>query len=149
MEKNFVNWRKFINWIVFHAIFALFPLLSVWFFRSLLSKTTVESVHDFPEILFFSLVVCASTVGDLRSVDKPKRWTITFWILEAALLIGAIGSAILYGGIRFASIINPEIGFRAQLIRQSIWLTILLFALSVTAQMLRALVDIKVPESDT
>ena len=141
MATDLVSWKKFINWLVFHAIFALFPLLSVWFFRSLLSRTAIETIHDFPEILFFALMVCASTVGDLRGLDRPPRWKKTFLILEAALLVGAVGSAILYGGIRFVGIMEPEVTFRTHLLTYSILLTTLLFLTSLTAQILLALVE--------
>jgi hypothetical protein len=143
LTNNLVNWKKFINWLLFNVCFALLPLLSVWFFRSLLSKNAVETINDFPEILFFSLMVCATTVGDLRGLEKPSRWNVIFLVLESALLLGAIGSGILYGGVRFAAIINPEVTFRAELLTYSIFLTLLLFLLSLTSEILVALVDTK------
>ena len=141
MADTIVNWKKFVNWVLFNALFALFPLLSVWFFRALLRKSAVETVSDFPEILFFSLMVCATTVSDLRGLEKPSRWALIFFTLEAILLFGATGSAILYGGVRVAGIINPDMTFQSQLLTYSIVVSVLLFILSVTSEILVAIVD--------
>lgn len=148
MSQEIISWKKFINWLLFNVCFALLPLVSVWFFRSLVGRNTVETINDYPEILFFSLMVCATTVGDLRGLEKPVRWNLSFLILESALLLGAIGSAILYGGLRFAGIINPEVEFRERLLNYAIWLTVLLFSLSVTSEILIALVDRKGKQSE-
>ena len=86
-------------------------------------------------------MVCATTVGDLRGLEKPAKWNKTFLVLESALLLGAVGSAILYGGLRFAGIINPEVSFRESLLGYSMLITILLFFLSLTSEILISLVD--------
>jgi NO-binding membrane sensor protein with MHYT domain len=114
----------------------------VWFFRSLAGKSTVKTIDDFPEVLFFSLMVCATTVADLRGLEKAAKWNKTFLVLESALLLGAVGSAILYGGLRFAGIINPEVSFRESLLTYSIVITVLLFVLSLTSEILISLVDV-------
>jgi hypothetical protein len=141
-----LSFKKFLNWLLFNVFFALLPLISVWFFRSLAGQSTVSTLNDFPEILFFSLMVCATTVGDLRGLEKPARWNRTFLVLESALLLGAIGSAILYGGLRFAGIIRPDVSFHATLLSYSLALTVLLFLLSLTSEILIAYVDIKPKE---
>lgn len=139
LAQRVTNWKKFINWILFNVCFAFLPLLSVWFFRSLAGKNTVEAPNDFPEILFFSLMVCASTVCDLRGIEKPTRWTMVLSVLESALLLGAVGSSIVYGGLRFATIINPSVSFRTQLLAYSIVMTVILFLLSVVSEIMLAL----------
>lgn len=138
-----ISFKKLINWLLFNVCFALLPLISVWFFRALVGKSTVNTINDFPEILFFSLMVCATTVADLRGLEKPSKWNKTFQVLESILLLGAVGSAILYGGLRFAGIINPDVVFRERLLIYSIVVTVLLFLLSLSSEILIALVDLK------
>ena len=138
---HLISFKRLINWFLFNVCFALLPLISVWFFRALAGKSAVKTIDDFPEILFFSLMVCATTVGDLRGLEKPAKWNKTFLVLESALLLGAVGSAILYGGLRFAGIINPEVSFRESLLGYSMLITILLFFLSLTSEILISLVD--------
>lgn len=138
-----MNWKRLINWITYTVCFALMPLLFAWFFRALAGKETVETKNDFPEILFFSVMVCATTVGDLRSMEDRSRWNNSFYILESALLLGAIGSAVLYGGLRFAGIIDPAVSFRATLLTYSIYFTIIFSILSIVSQVLIVFVEHK------
>jgi len=143
LAQDLISWKKFINWLLFNVCFALLPLVFVWFFRSLVGRNTVDTINDFPEVLFFSLMVCATTVGDLRGLEKPARWKLILLILESALLLGAVFSAMLYGGLRFAGIINPDVSFRTWLLNCAILLTVIFFFLSLTAEILIALVDLK------
>jgi len=142
-----ISFKKLINWLLFNVGFALLPLISVWFFRGLVGRSAVSTLNDFPEVLFFSLMVCATTVADLRALEKASRWTQTFLIKESILLLGAIGSAILYGGLRFAAIMNPEVLFRERLLIYSVVVTVLLFFLSLTSEILIAFVDYQKPEN--
>lgn len=115
-----MNWKRIINWFTFNVCFAVLPLLFAWFFRALAGKSTLDVGNDFPEILFFSVMVCATTVGDIRGANQQQKWKIYFLILESILILGAICSAVLYGGLKFANVINPSMLFRARLLSYSV-----------------------------
>jgi len=136
-----MNWKRLINWFTFGVCFALLPLLFAWIFRALAGKDSLEANSDFPEILFFSVMVCSTTISDIRGANKQQSWSNYFLALESILTLGAIVSAGLYGGIRFASILNPSIAFRMQLLTYSILLTIALFLCSTASQIMISTVE--------
>lgn len=121
--------------------FSLLPLLFTWFFRALIGKESAEANNDYPEVLFFSVVICATTVADIRGVRKNKRWDISFFLLESLLILGAVCSAVYYGGVRLVSIADPSMTLRTQPLRYSVYSTIILAAFSATAQIMLATIE--------
>jgi hypothetical protein len=140
-SKILINWKRLINWLAFSVGLSLLPLLFTWLFRALVRKETIEVNNDYPEVLFFSVVICATTVADIRGIKQNKRWENYFFLLEALLILGAVFSAVYYGGMRIISILDPSMPLRAQLLRYSIYSTIILGAFSATAQVMLATVE--------
>jgi len=102
-----LDWRRFIRWCVYNVLFAALPLFSVWFFRLLSNKETIEKISDYPELLFFSMMVCATAKSDIGGRKNQDKWNAFFLILDSMLILGAISSAIMYGALRFVNVANP------------------------------------------
>ena len=105
--KNETGKNKFISWFFCNIIIALIPLIAVIVFRSFASKNILESAGDFPEALFFSLMVCATTINDLRMSKNKDDFQTSFQLLEYFLFLGVIGFAMLYGVLKFINIQEP------------------------------------------
>jgi hypothetical protein len=133
-----INWKRLINWLIFSVGFSLLPLLFAWFFRALLSRQTTDTINDYPEIIFFAVVICATTVAEIRGVQKPKRWENYFFLLESLLILGSVGLAVCYGGVRLVSIADPSLPLQPQVLRYSIYSAIIFCVFSATAQFMLA-----------
>lgn len=105
MEKP--DWVRFARWIISNIILAFIPLCSVWFFRSLFKKDAIEATSDYPEIIFIAIIVCVTAFGDIVSRKNRESWKLVYVLFEGSLLIGILGSAILYGGLRIVNVTVP------------------------------------------
>lgn len=139
--ENKPNWNRFIRWVIFNVLFALLPLFSVWFFRLLLNKGAIETTADYPEILFFSIMVCATALSDVNGRDNVKKWNLLYLSLEGGLVLGAIALAIIYGGLKLISILDPPIVPKPETLRMIFVLITVLFITSVVSEILITLTD--------
>lgn len=129
--------NRLVRWITYNLIFASLPLISSLLLRHLVDKLTLDALANSPEILFFSLMISATALGDLGEIKPPSHWEILFKIFWSALLLGAIGSAILYGAFLFDSIIGPQSPvFRLRLLTFSMWMTAAYFVLSTAVEVI-------------
>lgn len=114
---------------------ALIPLVASIAIHWLTAKLTSNAIASSPEILFFTLVVCASAMGDLSESTALIGRTVNASILYSALLLGLISSAILYGCLLYDGIAGPgDINFRLQLLRMSVVLAVVFFLVSTIAE---------------
>ncbi len=130
--------KRLIRWMTYNLMFALLPLAASLFLHKLANKLTLEAMANSPEILFFSIMVSAISLGDISEINFIiKKWDITFGVLKSALLLGAVWSAILYGSFLYDSIIGQSLSnFRIQLLNVSMLLAVILFILSTIVQVL-------------
>lgn len=128
--------NRLVNWIVYNLIFGLIPLLSVWFFRALVDRNIFDISSDFQEVLFFALMLCATTLSDVRTERKSEQWNIAFLLMDAALIISVVTIAVIYGGLRYAHIINPAATYHTQILNGIIYFTIVVFVISVLCQII-------------
>lgn len=123
-------------------IFALLPLGAGLLLRALAGKFTTETLANSPEILFFSLMVSATALGDLSELAEPLGWDLTIRVLRSALFLGAMFSAILYGSFLYDRVIGPgSEGFRLRLLQVSAWLAVVFFTVSTIAEILLARIE--------
>lgn len=99
--------KRFVNWIFFNFLFALIPLVSAWILRVLVGKPIFDLNNDYPEFLFFSLMVCATTVGDLR-YEKSKSESTGYLVIELLLFFFVVAIAIFFGALKFMSLTDPD-----------------------------------------
>lgn len=131
--------RRLVRWFTFGVMFALIPLLWSLLIRYFTGKLTFAAAAESPEILFFSLMVDATSLADLNDVARPrtKRDLVDLMrdILWAALLLGAVFSAIFYGVFLMATL-GTTIGenFLYRIFSFSMVLAIVSFCLTTVTQ---------------
>lgn len=128
--------KRVINWFFYNVLFALVPLLSVFFFRLLYNKPIFEAGNDYPELLFFSLMLCATTLNDIRSEKDPKKWELPSVIMEGLLTFIIVSIAIMYGGLRYDNLINPNIQRPPTIYNGIFYMSIVVFIISIISQII-------------
>jgi hypothetical protein len=118
-------------------MFALLPLAAAVTLQALNRTLTTQAVANSPEILFFALMVSATAMGDISEITIPVGWDLRFRVFWSCLLLGAIWSAVLYGGLLYDSIIGPgSPSFKLRLLVLSIIVAVLLFVVSTVVEAL-------------
>ena len=98
------------------------------------------------EILFFSLMICVTVLGDLSDVVKPFGRGSLLYIILMSFVFGAVFSAVLYGAFLFDLLIGTNIAvFRTRLMWVSIGVAIILFLAGTATEVFLARI---VPEGD-
>lgn len=130
--------ERILRWIKYNLIFALLPLGVSILFRFLVDKLSFDSLSNSPELLFFSIMVSATSLDDISEIKKYySKLDFTIKILGSALLFGAIWSAILYGTFLYDSlVVNNELSIRESLFKISIYMGIALFIISTSVQII-------------
>lgn len=127
--------NRLVRWFTYNVTFALLPLACSLLLRALAGKLNIEDVAKSPEVLFFSLIVCATALGDLSEVAKPIGRDITLKIFRSVLLFGAVFSAILYGSLLYDTAIGPgSAAFRSRLLTVSVLMAVAFFILSTVVE---------------
>lgn len=129
--------KRLVRWFTFNVVFALFPLVTALLFRDLAGRLTADDVAKSPEILFFALMVSATALGDLFEIFPSIGWDALLGIMGAILLLGAVFSAILYGGLLYNSMVETGAeSFRARLLGYSMFLAVGMLAVSTATEVL-------------
>jgi hypothetical protein len=129
--------KRLVRWVAFNVVFALFPLITALLFRHLAGKLTADDIAKSPEILFFALMLSATALGDLFELFPTIGWDTLLAAMGAILLIGAVFSAILYGGLLYNSMVEAGgESFRSRLLMYSALLAIGLFAVSTATEVM-------------
>jgi hypothetical protein len=92
------------RWFTFAVAFALLPFVTSILFRRLAGVLTIDAVQQSPELLFFSLMICAAALGDLNEFTAIVGKDPVMRVLGSAMLIGAAFAGILYGGFVYAAL---------------------------------------------
>ncbi len=127
--------NRLVRWFTYSVVFALIPIVSSVVFRFFAGKLSVDTISRSPELLFFSLMINATALGDLSDVIQRRQKDLTVGLFRSAVLIGAISSAILYGGFVLETV-TQAVGqsFARSVFATSIFLGIASFALGVVVQ---------------
>ena len=130
--------KRLVNWFTFNVAFALVPLGALLALHALNATLTLETVADSPEVLFFSMIVSATALGDLQNMSThPTKWDLVYRILWGVLMLGAVLSAILYGFLLYDTVVAPDLSaFRSNLLRVSLALAVVYGVLSTLVEAL-------------
>lgn len=143
------DWSRFVRWLVFNVVFALLPLFSVWIFRLLLNKEAIERNNDYPETLFFAIMVCATALGDVHGRNNTQKYNLMYVCLEGGLLLGAIGLAIIYGGLKLGSVLNPPLNPQIETMNLITVLIIVLCIVAIVSEVVLTFADALDEETET
>jgi hypothetical protein len=135
---------RMTRWFTYAVAFALLPLAVTCLLRSLKGTLTWDVVAESPDVLFFSVMVCATALGDI--VDAKSRLkTFQVWPPAVALLsIAAVLAAVLYGSLVFDTIANKDpTEFRSRLLLVSAWLAGASLSLGTVIQAVIGLAEAK------
>lgn len=97
--------KRILNWFIFGIFFALMPLI-IYMILHYLSNMPLQLKECIPELLFFTIMVCATCLWDVNDMKKKIKSDIVFNLFFASLIILLIFSAILYGGIQLQNMQN-------------------------------------------
>ena len=127
--------KRLSKWFWFNFVFALTPLGLMVLIRILGDKLTLQDVADSPELLFFSLMISATSIGDAIENRKLDEKAMLFTNMWCALLFLAGVSAVLYGCFLLDSVLKLQLAaFRSNLLYVSILLAAASFGLSLATQ---------------
>lgn len=128
--------KRLSRWFWFNFMFALTPLMLMILIRLLGDKLSFQDVANSSEVLFFSLMLSATSVGDAienRKLDKNETLFTNMW---CALLFIAVISSVLYGCLLLDTILDLKlIAFRSKLLYFSALLAVASLALSSVTQL--------------
>jgi hypothetical protein len=132
--------RRLIRWFFFSFLFALVPLLAVLLIRFLAGQLNLQALQEnSSEILFFALMICVTSLGDLNDLIEPVGKDDLLYGLSLFFVFGAVISAVLYGTFIFELLVGSNIvGFRRGLMWLSIGLGVVLFIVGTLVQVLLA-----------
>ena len=132
---------RIYNWLLYDVAFALLPVFAAWVFSNMARRAVAERGgvepfnSDLPEVLFFVIVLNVTAVRDIQKVTEPPHLKNTFSVLTSSQLLCAVASSILYGGVRFLRVINPEASV-ADLMTLSIGIAVIFFFVAALTQIL-------------
>lgn len=126
--------KRLVRWFTYNLVFALAPLGISLLFRSMVNRLTVDELAKSPEVLFFSLIVSATTLGNLKEITNLIEDDIKLRVIESVLLLGAVSSSIFYGALLYSNIVAPSLEFQTGLLKISIILAVGLFVLSTIVE---------------
>jgi len=128
-------WKRLGYWLLYNILFALMPLGISMFFHWLAHHAVRTEIAKSPEVLFFSVMVAITTHGDIVQNGKLIEELLWVGLCRSALLIGAIFSAILYGGLMVDLVFkNGELGFASGVLQTSLYVAAALFLISLFIQ---------------
>lgn len=128
--------KRLTKWVWFNFIFALVPLMLMILIRHLGDKLSFQDVANSSEVLFFSLLLSATSAGDAfeyRNFDKNELLFTNMWF---ALLFLALICAVLYGCLLLDTILDLHLlAFRSRLLYVSLFMAAASLVLSFATQL--------------
>lgn len=97
--------KRILNWFLFGILFALMPLI-IYIVLHYMCEIAIEIRDCISELLFFTIMICATCLWDVNDMKKKIKSDIVFNLFFASLIILLIFSAILYGGIQLQNMKN-------------------------------------------
>jgi hypothetical protein len=134
--------KRLSRWFWFNFVFALMPLMLAILIRILSSKLSFQDIASSSEVLFFSLMLSATSIGDAIENSKLDKNHVRFTNMWCALLFVAIISSVLYGCLLLDTILNLQLAvFRSKLFYLSVLLALASFGISFSTQLWIAKVE--------
>jgi Kef-type K+ transport system membrane component KefB len=123
-ESNSPFAQRFVKWLSYDVIFALFPIYAFFIVRSLVGASGNPLTKISPELLILVVVLCASSLGDVSEVNKPAG-NLIFGIVTFVLTMGVIAATIIYTCIQLSNETGGAIpALEANAARATIWLAV-------------------------
>ncbi len=90
-----------------------------------------------PELLFFAIMIAATALGDITDETRLIGNEGLLQFLKAVLLLGAVGSALVFGWYQYDSILGPgNATFRANITGLTFWIALFALVASVSTEIL-------------
>ncbi len=126
-----------IRFLMYNFVGALLPLLISLFIRHISNIIPHPGVYT-PELLFFSIMISATALGDVT--DEIKLYgNKAFQLTKGLLLFGSIGAAGIFGMFQYDAIVGPgNVPFRENITKYSLIIAVFLFLVSFMAEFLVA-----------
>lgn len=126
-----------IRFLMYNLVGALLPLFISLFIHYICNITPHAGVYT-PELLFFSIMISATALGDVT--DEIKLYEkMTFQLTKGILIFGSIGAAIIFGMFQYDAIVGPgNILFRENITKFSLIIAIFLFLISFITEFIVA-----------
>jgi hypothetical protein len=131
---------RLIRFLMYNFVGALLPLFISLFIHHIANMTPHSGVYS-PELLFFSIMISATALGDITDEIKLFKLSI-FQLIKGLLIFGAIGAAIIFGMFQYDNIVGPgNIAFQENITKYSLIIAIFLFFVSFIAEFLLAKIN--------
>jgi NO-binding membrane sensor protein with MHYT domain len=133
---------RLVRWFTFTVLFALLPLGVTILLRKLTGTFTIRALEDSPEILFFALMICATSLGDMQALRTAVGKDLPLLVLWSALLLGSVFSAILYGSLAYDKLVTGGTeAFQQNLLSVSVLVAVIFFVLALIVQILLSRIE--------
>ncbi len=129
------------RWFTYNVALALAPLGVSIVVRYSNGNLTLAEMANTPELLFFIVMINATTLGDLNDIGAPLGDN-KLKIFQSLLLLGLVFSAIFYG-ILFHDNLSGQASsiFRIRLFQLTIAFAIICLILSTAVQVIMAKIE--------
>lgn len=128
--------KRLSRWFWFNLMFALVPLGLMILIRHFGDKLTFQDVASSSEILFFSLMLSATSIGDAIEYSRKIKREALFINMWCSLLFIGIVSSVLYGCLLLDTVLGLNLmAFRSKLLYFSLLLALASLAVSFATQL--------------
>lgn len=128
---------RILRWFFMNVVFALIPLCASISIHSFAGKLQGSSWGFCPELLFFSVMLSVTALGDLTDTARGVGNDWLFVLACGVLALSAVWSALMYGVYLYANISGPvPQPFQGSLFTMSVCIAISVFILSAFAEIL-------------
>lgn len=129
--------KRLSRWFWFNFMFALAPLTIMIIARLLAGKLSFQHVASSSEVLFFTIMMSATSMGDAVQFRKLQEKETLFTNIWCGLLFIVFFSASFYGCLLMDTILDLKLeAFRSKLLYFSIGLALASLTLSTATQTL-------------
>jgi hypothetical protein len=132
--------KRLIRWFFLNFIFAFTPLAVGLVAQSLIGQLTINDLqNNLSEILFFSIMICVTSISDLDDIIKAASEDMLMTGIRQLFIFGAVWSSVLYAFFVFysSSGLNvPE--FKIRLTYYAVPIAVTVFAVGLSTQVLIA-----------
>lgn len=104
-----MNKGRIVNWFTYTIMCALLPMVISFLVRNVIVDMQVKKHYYSGELLLFSVMVAAISLGNIKDFHRIIGKDIFFDLFFSAMLLLLLMSAILYGCYVFADNVNIDL----------------------------------------
>lgn len=98
--------NRLLRWFIFSVLFALLPIGISFLFHILLQNHTYDLKSCSCELLFFVIVMSATTLGDIQEMSRYVKMDFLISMFLGVSIVFAVIAAILYGSMAYETTVN-------------------------------------------